>query len=154
MTIQSQLAAELKDAMLKKDGPRRDVIRQIETEVSLAKSDPNFDGPADDALYEKVISSYVKKMEKSREEYAGYGERGEAMASKLAFEVDYLGKWLPKRLDEDKTRALVVAAIADLGVAGDEKSAGRVIGQVMKSHGKDVDGGLVNRLAREELAPS
>lgn len=154
MTIQEQLAAELKDAMLKKDSRRRDVIRQIETEVSLAKSDPSFRGPADDALYEKVIATYVKKMDKSREEYEGYGERGEAMASKLAFEVDYLRKWLPKTLDEGATRELVVGAIADLGVGGEEKSAGRVIGHVMKSHGKDLDGGLVNRLVREELAAS
>jgi uncharacterized protein YqeY len=154
MTIKDELAAELKDAMLSKDAPRRDVIRQIQTEVSVAISDPGFDGSADDDLYEKVIGSYVKKMDKSREEYEGYGERGAAMAAKLGYEVDYLRRWLPQTLDEAATRQLVTDAIADLGVAGDEKSAGRVIGQLMKSHGKDVDGGLVNRLVREELSAS
>jgi uncharacterized protein YqeY len=154
MTIKDELAAELKDAMLTKDAPRRDVIRQIQTEVSVATSDPGFDGGADDDLYEKVIGSYVKKMDKSREEYEGYGERGAAMAAKLGYEVDYLRRWLPQTLDEAATRQLVAAAIADLGVAGDEKSAGRVIGQLMKSHGKDVDGALVNRLVREELSAS
>jgi uncharacterized protein YqeY len=154
MSIKDELAAELKDAMLTKDAPRRDVIRQIQTEVSVATSDPGFGGGADDDLYEKVIGSYVKKMDKSREEYEGYGERGAAMAAKLGYEVDYLRRWLPQTLDEAATRQLVAAAIADLGVAGDEKSAGRVIGQLMKSHGKDVDGGLVNRLVREELSAS
>jgi uncharacterized protein YqeY len=154
MTIKDELAAELKDAMLSKDAPRRDVIRQIQTDVSVAISDPGFDGSADDDLYEKVIGSYVKKMDKSREEYEGYGERGAAMAAKLGYEVDYLRRWLPQTLDEAATRQLVTDAIADLGVAGDEKSAGRVIGQLMKSHGKDVDGGLVNRLVREELSAS
>jgi uncharacterized protein YqeY len=154
MTIKDELAAELKDAMLSKDAPRRDVIRQIQTEVSVATSDPGFGGGADDDLFEKVIGSYVKKMDKSREEYEGYGERGAAMAAKLGYEVDYLRRWLPQTLDEAATRQLVTDAIADLGVAGDEKSAGRVIGQLMKSHGKDVDGGLVNRLVREELSAS
>lgn len=154
MTIKEQLAEELKDAMKSQDARRRDVIRQIETEVSRARSDPDFDGEVDDALYEKVISSYVKKMDKSREEYEGYGERGTAMAEKLAFEVDYLSRWLPKTLDEPATRALVSATIEELGVAGDEKAAGRVIGQLMKTHGKDLDGGLVNRLVREELSAS
>jgi uncharacterized protein YqeY len=154
MTIKDELAAELKDAMLSKDAPRRDVIRQIQTEVSVATSDPGFGGGADDDLYEKVIGSYVKKMDKSREEYEGYGERGAAMAAKLGYEVDYLRRWLPQTLDEAATRQLVAAAIADLGVAGDEKSAGRVIGQLMKSHGKDVDGALVNRLVREGLSAS
>ena len=38
-------------------------------------------------------------------------------------------------------------------MGGDEKAAGRVTGHVMKTHGKDLDGGLVNRVVREELAP-
>jgi len=151
MTIAEQLAVELTDAMKTKDAPRRDVIRQVQTEVATARSQPDFEGPVDDAFYQKVIASYVKKMDKSRSEYADLGERGEAMAQKLAFEVEYLSRWLPQKLGEEETRALVKEAIAELGVAGDEKAAGRVTGHLMKSHGKDLDGGLVNRVVREEL---
>lgn len=151
MTIAEQLAVELTDAMKTKDAPRRDVIRQVQTEVATARSQPDFEGPVDDAFYQKVIASYVKKMDKSRSEYADLGERGEAMAQKLAFEVEYLSRWLPQKLGEEETRALVKEAIAELGVAGDEKAAGRVTGHLMKSHGKDLDGGLVNSLVRDEL---
>lgn len=152
MTIAQELADELKDAMKAQDAPRRDVIRQVQTEAATARSQPDFTGDVDDAFYENVIASYVKKMDKSREEYAGLGERGAAMAEKLGFEVQYLSRWLPRKLSEDETRAMVVAAIAKLGVAGDEKAAGRVTGHLMQTHGKDVDGGLVNQLVREELA--
>lgn len=151
MTIAEQLSAELIDAMKTKDAPRRDVIRQVQTEVATARSAADFTGQVDDAFYEKVIASYVKKMDKSRAEYEDLGERGAAMAAKLAYEVDYLSRWLPKTLDEGSTRELVLAAIADLGVNGDPKAAGRVIGQLMKEHGKELDGGLVNRVVREEL---
>lgn len=151
MTIAEQLADELKDAMKAKDAPRRDVIRQVQTEIATARSQPDFEGPIDDAFYQSVIASYVKKMDKSRVEYSEMGERGEAMADKLAYEVDYLSKWLPEKLGEDETRSLVQAAIAELGVAGDEKAAGRVTGHLMKSHGKDLDGSLVNKMVREEL---
>ena len=153
MTIREELAAELKNAMRAKDGPRRDVIRQVETEVAVARSHPGFEGEVDDELYRSVIASYVKKMDKARDEYLEIGERGAAMADKLGFEVEYLSRWLPSKLDEKATRELVKGAIAELGVAGDEKAAGRVIGHLMKTHGKDLDGGLVNRLVREELAP-
>ncbi|MFZ0013752.1 MAG: GatB/YqeY domain-containing protein [Acidimicrobiia bacterium] len=152
MTIAEQLADELKDAMKAKDAPRRDVIRQVQTEVATARSQPDFTGETDDAFYQQVIASYVKKMDKSREEYAGLGERGAPMAKKLAYEVEYLSQWLPKKLGEDETRALVAEAVTELGVAGDEKAAGRVTGHLMKTYGKDLDGGLVNRLVREELA--
>ena len=152
MTIQTQLADELKDAMKSQDKPRRDVIRQVQTEIATTRSQPDFAGEIDDAFYQKVIGSYVKKMDKSRAEYADLGERGAEMAAKLAFEVEYLSQWLPKKLGEDETRSLVLAVIADLGVAGDAKAFGRVIGEIMKKHGKDVDGGLVNRLIREEIS--
>jgi uncharacterized protein YqeY len=152
MTIQEQLSAALTDAIKTQDAPRRDVIRQIQTEVATTKSQADFIGEADDAFYQKIIASYVKKMDKSRAEYAGLGERGEAMAEKLAWEVEYLSQWLPTKLGEEDTRELVIAVIEDLGVAGEEKAAGRVTGQLMKSHGKDLDGGLVNRLVREALS--
>ena len=151
MTIAEQLSQELKTAMKTKDAPRRDVIRQIQTEAATARSQPGFEGEVDDAFYQKVIASYVKKMDKSRQEYAEMGDRGKAMAEKLAFEVDYLSRWLPQTLGEEETRALVVAAIAELDVPGDEKAAGRVTGHLMKSRGQDLDGALVNRIVREEL---
>jgi hypothetical protein len=152
MTIQEQLITELRSAMKEKDAPRRDVIRQVQTEVAIAKSQPDFTDEVDDAFYRKVIASYVKKMDKSREEYAALGERGEEMADKLAFEVEYLSQWLPTKLDEPQTRRLVAAAVEELGVSGDEKAAGRVTGHLMKNHGEDLDGSLVNRLVRKELA--
>ncbi len=152
MTIKEELTAELRDAMRAQDAPRRDVIRQVETEVSVARSQPGFEGETDDDLYRQVIGSYVKKMDKARSEYIEIGERGEAMASKLGFEVEYLSRWLPQKLDEKSTRELVRSIIVDLGVAGEEKAAGRVTGELMKSRGADLDGGLVNRLVREELA--
>lgn len=153
MTIKEELAQELKDAMRAQDGPRRDVIRQVETEIAVARSQPDFEGEVDDELYRSVIGAYVKKMDKARGEYLEIGERGAAMAEKLGYEVKYLSKWLPSKLDETATRDLVKGAITELGVAGDEKAAGRVVGHLMKTHSKDLDGGLANRIAREELAP-
>jgi hypothetical protein len=151
MTIQEQMTSELRSAMKEKDALRRDVIRQVQTEVATAKTQPDFTGDVDDALYERVIAAYVKKMDKTREEYAALGERGEQMADKLAFEVEYLSRWLPEKLDETQTRKLVQETIVELGAAGDEKAAGRVTGHLMKTHGKDLDGGLVSRLVRDEL---
>ena len=101
MTIHDELTVELKAAMRERDKPRINVIRQIETEVSLAKSAPGFSGEADDELYREIIESYVKKMDKARLEYAAAGARGQGNADKLAYEIAYLDRWLPDKLDED-----------------------------------------------------
>ena len=92
MSIKDDLAQELHDAMRAQDGPRRDVIRQVETEIAVAKSQPGFEGEVDDDLYRAVIAAYVKKMDKARDEYLEIGERGAAMAEKLGYEVEYLSQ--------------------------------------------------------------
>lgn len=149
MTIQEELAGELREAMKAGDTARRNVIRQVETEIAVAKAAPGFKGDVDDELYSRTIVSYVKKMEKARQEFAALGDRGAEQAAKLAYEVEYLSRWTPQLAGVDETRALVKAAIVELGV-DDPKMAGRVTGHVMKS-GAGLDGGLVNRLVREEL---
>ncbi|HSF86884.1 MAG TPA: GatB/YqeY domain-containing protein [Acidimicrobiia bacterium] len=149
MSVQGELRTELEEAMRAQDKARVNVIRQIQSEIAVAKSAPGFEGEIDDALYLTTIASYVKKMDKARREYEAMGERGREQADKLAFEIQYLAQWLPIGPSEDETRAMVRFAIAELK-ANDPKMIGRVIGQVMKS-AKGLDGALVNRLVREEL---
>lgn len=151
MSIEEELKAELKDAMKSGDRARLDTIRMVNSEILIAKSAPGFSGPVDDDLYLGVIAAQVKKDQKSIEEYTDIGERGAEMVQKYRNEVDYLSRWLPSKLGEDETEALVRSTIDALGVAGDPKAAGRVIGQIMKEHKDDVDGALVNRLARSVL---
>ena len=150
MSIEQELSEELKEALRAGDAPRKNVIRAIQTEAARAKSEPGFSGETDDPFFVKIISAFVKKMDKSRREYEELGERGEEMAAKLSFEVEYLGRWLPQLLDETATIELVKEAIVELD-ASDPKEAGRVVGFIMKSHQGKVDGALVNRLVRSEL---
>lgn len=149
MTIQEEFAAELKDAMRNRDKPRLNVIRQVQTEVSVAKTADGFSGEADDDLYTKIISGYVKKMNKARKEFEAAGVRGAERAAGLAYEVQYLARWLPAQLGEAEILQLVQKAIAEVG-ADDPKQIGQVTGAVMRS-GRDLDGTLVSKLVREEL---
>ena len=150
MPIEAELTSELKDAMRAQDRARLDVIRQIATEVSRAKAETGFDGDDGDGLYEKVIATYVKKMEKAKTEFEAAGERGDEQAAKLGFEIEYLARWLPNMVGEDETKAFVAAAIAEMK-ADDPKMMGRVIGHVMKTGPAGLDGALVNQLVRELL---
>lgn len=149
MTIQEQLMAEQRKAMKSGDKATLSVIRQIQSEVSVAKSAPGFHGDVDDELYRATIASFVKRMQKARTEFEAAGERGQEHVDQLTFEIDYLAGYLPAQLSEDETRALVKTTIAELGV-DDAGRSGQVIGVVMKS-GAEVDGATVSRLVREEL---
>ena len=151
MSIHDTLVDELKDAMRAQDKRRLDVIRQIETEASRARSEKGFDGdPQGDALYSDVIGAYIKKMDKAREEFVAAGERGVEQAEKLAYEIEYLDRWAPKSLSEDETREVVRVAILELK-ADDPKKMGQVIGHIMKNGPAGLDGAVVSRLVREAL---
>jgi uncharacterized protein YqeY len=150
VSIESELTEELQDAMRARDRGRLDVIRQIRTEVANRAAEPGFAGAIDDRLYQQVIASYIKKMSKAREEYEALGDRGAQMVRKLAFEISYLERWLPRKRSEEETRELVREALAELGV-DDTGQTGRVIGHLMKQYPDELDGSLVNRLVQEEL---
>lgn len=154
MSIHDELVEELKDAMRSQDKRRLDVIRQVESEVSRARSEKGFGGdPQGDELYGSVIAAYVKKMDKAREEFIAAGERGIEPAEKLAYEVDYLARWAPKSLSEEETREVVRVAIMELK-ANDIKQMGQVIGHIMKNGPGGLDGAVVSRLVREALGAS
>ena len=153
MAIKDELRQALREATLQRDQKRLDVIRAVETEVTMARTGKGFEGEVDDALYIQIIGAYAKRMDKARKEYEGLaGDPARDMAEKLAWEVEYLSQWLPKQLTPEQTRVLVQEALTELGVT-DPKQAGRVVGHLMKAHGKSVDGGLVNQLVRQLLTP-
>ena len=149
MSIRDELRNELKDAMRSKDQNRLDVIRQIETEVSFAKSSPNFDREIDDNLYIEVIKSYSKKMSKAIEEFKSHERDGvEEMVNKLQFEIDYLRKYLPKSLDEKEIEEIVSNYIAETK----ENNCGKIVGYVMKNFkDKNPNGSLVNKVVKQIL---
>jgi uncharacterized protein YqeY len=149
MSIRDQLMTEQRAAMKSGEKATVNVIRQIESEVALVRTAEGFSGEVDDALYRRTIESYVKKMEKARREYENLGERGRDQADKLAFEIDYLSRYIPKKLDEEATLALVRSTMAAMG-ATEPRQRGEVIGAVMRST-EDLDGAVVARLVAQEL---
>ncbi len=149
MSIEQQLKQDQVTAMKAKDKVTLNAIRSVQAEIATAKSAPGFKGEVDDSLYTKTITTYVKRISKSKTEYDAMGDRGTEQSGKLAFEIDYLSQFLPKVLDEKATRALVAKTMTELG-AGSDTPGGKIIGAVMRS-GEDVDGALVNRLVNEAL---
>jgi uncharacterized protein YqeY len=151
MSIEEQLNADLKDQMRAKNADTVACIRQLKSKVQETVNAKGFSGPVDDALYQKVIASYVKSLEKGIGELQAAGERGAPLRAKYQAEIDYLGKYMPKLLGEAETLALVKKAIATAG-ATDPKQAGKVLGVLMKEHKGQIDAALAKSLVERELA--
>jgi uncharacterized protein YqeY len=149
MLLEQELNQVLKDAMFKKDQQTADVVRMIKTKVMERRTAPGFKGQVDDPLIQDVIAAYQKQLRKALEEYKALGERGAEMRTQLEFEIGFCDRFLPKKLDEAAVRALVKETIAKAGV----NQAGRLVGEIMKTHKGQVDAAMVKKIAEEELAP-
>ena len=148
MALADDLSTALKEAMKAKDKPKLDAIRQIQTEIAKKKSEKGEE--VNDELVLGVISSYVKKMAKAVDEYKSLGEKGEEMAKKIQFEIDFLTTYLPEQLSEEEVEKIVDDVLAELGDV-DMSQMGRVIGAVMaKADG--LDGSVVSKLVREKIS--
>ena len=148
MALADDLSIALKEAMKAKDKPKLDAIRQIQTEIAKKKSEKGEE--VNDELVLGVISSYVKKMAKAVDEYKSLGEKGEEMAKKIQFEIDFLTTYLPEQLNEEEVEKIVDDVLAELGDV-DMSQMGRVIGAVM-AKGDGIDGSIVSKIVKGKLS--
>ncbi len=92
----------------------------------------------------EVLRKAIKRRRESAEMYEQGGRSELAAAEKR--EADALGVWLPAAPSDDEVRAAVRAA-----VASGAKNIGAVMGKVMPVFKGQIDGSVINRIAREEL---
>ena len=148
MALADDLSSALKDAMKAKDKPKLDAIRQIQTEIAKKKDEKGEE--VNDDLVLGVISSYVKKMIKAVEEYQSLGDRGQEMADKIQFQIDFLSTYLPEQLGEEEVEKIVDEVLSELGDI-DISQMGRVIGAVM-AKGDGIDGSIVSKIVKDKLS--
>lgn len=150
MSIEAQLNDALKEAMRNKDSRSANCVRMLKTKHMERRTAAGFKGELNDELWLDVVAAYQKQLKKSREEYAGLGERGQEAIEQIDFEIGFCARFLPQLAGEDEVRAAVKETVARMG-ATDPKQAGRVMGEVMKTNKGKFDAGMVKRLVDEVL---
>lgn len=150
MPLEQQLNDTLKQSMKDKDQRTIAVVRMIKTKVMERRTAKGFTGEVDDALITDVIAAYRKQLQKAIEEFEKVGEKGKEQIEELRFEIGFCERFLPKGLDEAALKSLVKERMAALGVT-DIKQAGKLIGDIMKSHKGLVEANDIKRVAEEIL---
>ena len=151
MSLEQQLAETLTRAIREKDQRTADVVRMLKTKVTERRTAKGFAGTVDDVVILDVIGAYRKQLQKAVAEYEKLGgERAAAQIAQLRYEIEFCQRYLPRGIDENALRALVKERIGALGIS-DGKQAGRLVGDVMKTHKGQVDAADVKRVAEELL---
>lgn len=150
MSIREQIEAKLREARLARDERTKNVIGMLKNKV-LVELKSGSGAEESDALWLDTLKSYVKQTRKALPEYEKAGERGQPLLEEARFEIAFCEQFLPSRLDEAATEALVRKFAAEQNVS-DPKQVGKLVGVIMKSHKDEVDADLLKQIATRVLS--
>lgn len=130
-----QLQDEIKSAMKARDNARRDILRQVHTELkSIEVNERREVTEADvDAMLKRTIKQTKETLDGSIK--AGNNqERTDTLTEQVAI----LEEYLPKQVEGEELVALIDVVLADAG-ASTKKDMGRVMGELTKRTGGNFD---------------
>ena len=147
MSLIARLEDELKQAMVARDGERRDTLRLILT--SLRSAEKELQRPLHDDEELQVLQRERKRRTEASEAFRAGGREEQANAEER--ELAVLEEFMPEPLSEEELEEIVDDAIAEVG-ATNMRDIGRVMADVMPQVAGRADGSAVSQLVREKLA--
>jgi uncharacterized protein YqeY len=147
VSLITQLEAEVRTAMLARDGDRRDALRLILSSLKSAEKELQRPLSEDEEL--QVLQRERKKRVEAADAFRDAGRDEQADGEE--FELEILEEFMPEPLTEDEIERIVDDAIAENG-ATSLRDLGRVMADVMPQIAGRADGSSVSQLVREKLA--
>jgi uncharacterized protein YqeY len=147
LSLVERLEGEVKDAMLARDGTRRDALRLILNSLRAAEKD--LQRPLSDDEELQVLQRERKRRNEAAEAFRAGGR--EEQATQEEAELAILQEFMPEPLSEEELERIVDDAIAETG-ATSLRDMGRVMADVMPQVAGRADGSAVGQIVREKLA--
>ncbi len=148
MSLETQIMAQMKDAMKAKDEAGLRGLRAIKAAILLAKtSGGSGELTADDEI--KLLQKLVKQRKDSLDIYRQQNRAD--LAQKEEEEIAIIEKFLPKQLDAEELKTIIAAIIAETG-ASSAADMGKVMGAANKQLAGQADGKTISAVVKELLS--
>lgn len=148
MSLETQIMAEMKDAMRSKNEGVLRSLRAIKAEIIKAKTEPGAGGEIDEATEQKFLQKMMKQRRDSLEIFEKQGR--EDLASKEKEEMQVIEKFLPKQMSSEEIKEAVTKIIAETG-ASSAADMGKVMGAASKQLAGKADGKTISTIVKELL---
>ena len=102
MNLETQIMAEMKDAMKAKDEAALRTLRAIKAEIIKAKTEPGAGGEIDQTTEQKFLQKMVKQRKDSLEIFEQQGRADLAVKEKEELEI--IQRFLPKQMPAGITK--------------------------------------------------
>lgn len=145
MALYAQLQEDYKTAFKAKEKISKEILNFVIASLKNKQIELQKELTDDDVI--KVI----KKEIKMREETIWFMEQGgdaEGVVIEKA-KIAIIEKYLPATMSEADVRALVEKTIATLNITDIQKQKGMLIGSIMKEHGSNIDGWLLQKVVHD-----
>ena len=150
MSLQTQIADDLKDAMKARDRDRMGALRMLISALKNAAIEKGR-GPQGELSDEEVQQILATEKKRRDEAATSYAENGrEESAAKEQAESDLIAGYLPRQLSDDELDALIDDVIAREGAPG-PSDMGKVMKGVMAEAGNRAEGGRVSSRVKAQL---
>ena len=147
MSLNDELAEDLKRALKSKEQLRTDVIRMMK--AAIQNKEIELKRELDDAELSRVMTTLIKQRRDAAEQYQKANR--DDLAKKELQEITIIEGYLPKALSEEQIVQIIQTVIQEAG-AQTAKDMGPVMKAVMaRLAGQPVDGKRVSELVRARL---
>ena len=145
--LEEKINSDYQTALEEKNEEQKSILRMLKSVLKNAEI-ANMRKKLKEEDVQKIVSTEIKKREEAAELYTQGGR--EELAVKERSEIDFLKKYLPEQLSEDKIAEIINSKLEKLEAAG-PKDFGRLMGEVMKEVGNKADGTIVSRLVKKAI---
>lgn len=147
MSLEIQIANDLKEAMKNKDQAALRSVRAIKAAILLFKTDGSGNELNEDAEI-KLLQKLVKQRQDSLDIYNKQGREDLAVTERE--EIAIIQKYLPAQLSADELKAALTAIIEETG-ATSGKDMGKVIGLANQRLAGKAEGKVIATMVKELL---
>lgn len=149
MSLEQNIMAELKTAMLAKDEKSLRGLRAIKAAILLAKTSEGASGELKEDDEIKILQKLVKQRKDSLDIYQQQNRAD--LAQKEQEEIEIIEKFLPKQLSGEELQLEIKKIIAETG-ATSPADMGRVMGAATKKLSGKADGKTISAVVKELLS--
>ena len=149
MALETQIMAEMKEAMKSKNEAALRSLRAIKAEIIKAKTEPGAGGEIDEATEQKFLQKMVKQRKDALTIYEE--QKREDLALKEREEIEIIERFLPKQMTEGEIKTALLKIMADAG-ANSPADMGKVMGIASKQLAGKADGKTISQLVKQLLS--
>lgn len=149
MSLELQISADIKSAMLAREKDKLESLRAIKAAIIIAKTAEGAPKEVTDEAVLKIIQKLVKQRKESAEIYTQ--QNREELATKEIEEASYMSVYLPKPMTEEEIETELKLIITEMGVS-QPSEMGKVMGVASKKFAGKADGRLISALVKKLLS--